>query len=247
MNGPVELVGVGDLGHAEQPGGDVRSGVGRQRRGIDRHGKAVILEHARRGQPDHTATDHRRFAMGRRERQPERHVCRAPGQRDAAAAVAVIVNDGLVAESLGADHEAGAAEGTQARDLLDDPVLGDIDLGQRRRPARSPATESCARANGSAPRCPAAPSAPPFNKRSPVPLRSSSFQPPSPVPRARSYSRTPTERNLLRRFRQPRPRRRESARAARRRAPRPCRALRLRPGHSRGSSPGYAASDTAAR
>ena len=52
--------------------------VGRQRRGVDGDGEAVVLEHPRRGQPDHAAADHRRLAVRRLEREPRRAMLAVP-------------------------------------------------------------------------------------------------------------------------------------------------------------------------
>src|SRR5262249_58829494 len=60
----------------------------------------------------------------------------APGQGTAAAAVAVIVDDGLVPKRLGAHDETRGAKGAQPRDLARDAILGNVDPAQRLDPFR---------------------------------------------------------------------------------------------------------------
>src|SRR4051812_20790769 len=61
-----------------------------------------------------------------------RQLRRAPAQGDPGAAVAVIVDQPFVTERLGADDEARAAIGTQARDGAYHTAFVDLDRGQRR-------------------------------------------------------------------------------------------------------------------
>lgn len=64
----------------------------------------------------------------------------APAQRDAGAAMAVIMDEPFVAQGLGPDDEALRAIGAQARDGADDPPGRDVDDRQAFRAARGAGT-----------------------------------------------------------------------------------------------------------
>ncbi len=134
---------VHDRGRRPLTPRDVRRGLGRQVLRVDRDFPAALLQEARAGQSHRAAAEDRESFLARRPRFVDGQLRGAPGERDAAAAVAVVVHDRLVADLLRADLEARSPVGAQADDGPDDPVLGDVSRrggsGQTREPARRPA------------------------------------------------------------------------------------------------------------
>jgi hypothetical protein len=105
--------------------------------GVDRHREAAPLELAGRRHPDDAGAQHRRPPLGVRQRHVGGHRRRAPRQRHARAAVAVVVDDGLGVELAGLEDEARRPVRTQAHGLADDALGGDPHQRQRHhRPAR---------------------------------------------------------------------------------------------------------------
>ena len=102
--------------------GDVGGGVGRQRLGVDGDRKARLLDEPRGGQPHHAGAEHRDRALMALQAEQGGELRRAPGQGDAGAAMAVIVDEALVAQRLGADDEAGGAIGAEARRRCGSPA-----------------------------------------------------------------------------------------------------------------------------
>src|SRR5262249_10964865 len=114
--------------------GDVRGGLGRKRRGVDGDGGAALEEEARRGQPDGAAAEDGDATRARFEDDPGGEVGGPPREGHAAAPVAVVVDEELVAELVGADDEARRAEGPKADDGAD--LAAGIDAHRRNDEAR---------------------------------------------------------------------------------------------------------------
>ena len=85
---------------------DVRRGVRRQLVGVDRDGKARLLDQPRGRQPHHPRADYCHRALMAGQTQVGCEPGGAPAQRDSRAAMTVIVHERLVAERLAADDEA---------------------------------------------------------------------------------------------------------------------------------------------
>ena len=126
-----ERVGVGCAPRAVHhrrgrplPARDVRGRLGREVLRVDRDLGAALLQQARGRQPHRAAAEHREARLSGLPRLVHGKLRRAPGQRDPAAAVAVVVDHGLVADLLRAHHEARRPERTEADDRPDDAVLG---------------------------------------------------------------------------------------------------------------------------
>ncbi len=122
----------------ELAAGDVGGRVGRQRLGVERDREARLLDQPRGGQAHHAGADHRDRAAMARQAELDREPRRAPGQGDARAAMAVIVDEALVAQRLGADDEARGAIGAQAGEGADDALGRDVDRRQAALPRRRP-------------------------------------------------------------------------------------------------------------
>jgi hypothetical protein len=127
------LVAIAEHGEGvELAAGDVRGRVGWKRRGVDRHRKAGFLHQPRSRQAHDAGAEHGdRLAL---PLQPElgRELGAAPAERNPAAAMAVIVDQALVAERLGADDEALAAVRPEAGDGADQPARIGVDRRKRR-------------------------------------------------------------------------------------------------------------------
>ena len=89
---------------------------------IDRYPGAAVLQGARGRQTDGAAPQHGAVGAADRAGEVGGEFRRAPGQRDPAAAVAVVMYQQLAAERLGSQHEAAGSERPQANDAADDPV-----------------------------------------------------------------------------------------------------------------------------
>ena len=126
----------------ELAAGDIRGRVRRKRRGVDRDRKAGLLHQPRRRQAHHAGADHRDRPAVALQAELGRELRRAPAQRDAGAAMAVIVDQPLVAELLRPDDEALAPVGPQAGDGADHPA--GVDLHRRERRAVRYAARPCA-------------------------------------------------------------------------------------------------------
>ena len=102
----------GDRVVAEQPkgvelaAGDIGGRVRRQRCGVDGDGKSRLLHQPRGREAHHARSDHRDRAAVALEAELGGEFRAAPAERDPAAAVAVIVDQALLAELVGADDEA---------------------------------------------------------------------------------------------------------------------------------------------
>ena len=124
----------------ELAAGDVRGRVGRQRLGVDGDREAGLLHEPRGGETHDAGAEHRDRALMALQAELDGELRRSPGEGDAGAAMAVIVDQPLVAQRLGADDEAGGAIGAQARDGADYPVGRDQHARQAacRRRRRAP-------------------------------------------------------------------------------------------------------------
>ena len=100
----------------------VRGRVRRHRHGVDGHCESAPLQLARGGEAHGAATDDRRPAAVVAEGHLGRHPARAPGERHAGAAVAVVVDHRGVVEPVGAQQEAGGAVRPQPDRGADDTV-----------------------------------------------------------------------------------------------------------------------------
>jgi hypothetical protein len=114
----------------ELAAGEVRGRVGRQRGGMDGDREAGLLDQPGRRQPHHARADHGDRPAMPLQAELGRELRAAPAQGDAGAAMAVIVDQPLVPERLGADDEAGGAVRPQARHRPDHPLGRDVDRGQ---------------------------------------------------------------------------------------------------------------------
>ena len=106
--------------------GDVRGRLWRQRRRVNRHRPAAVLQRSRRRKSDDAAAQHGR-ARGRAigdQIRGERGA--APRQAEASAAVSVIVHQHLRAERLRAKHESARAIGTQPDDRANNAPRVDV-------------------------------------------------------------------------------------------------------------------------
>jgi len=140
---------VHDRCWAPLPARDVRGRVGRQLLRVDRDLGPALLQEPRAGQAHGAAAEDGEALLSRLPGLLHRQLGAAPGERDPAAAVAVVVDDRLLAQLLRAHHEAGRSKRPQADDGADDPVLGDAHARQTPRwhgPDGRPA--SAARASG---------------------------------------------------------------------------------------------------
>ena len=100
----------------------VRRRVRRHRHGVDGHREPAPLQLARGGEAHGPAADDRGPAAVVGEGHLGRHPARAPRERHAGAAVAVVVDHGGVVEPVGAQQEAGGAVRAQPDRGADDPV-----------------------------------------------------------------------------------------------------------------------------
>jgi hypothetical protein len=108
----LNVLGCEDNGRRPLSACDVGCRVRRNTRGIDRHVPAAVLKNASRGKPDYAAADHGGAAGGARSQQIGGERRATPRQAKSAAAMPVVVNDGLVAEGLRTQHESVAAKGS---------------------------------------------------------------------------------------------------------------------------------------
>ena len=99
---------------------------------IDRHLHARPLRGNGRAQPNNAAPDDGHGVGQNRSGFFNRDVGRAPGQRPTAAAVAIVVNDELVADGLGVQPRSHGPEGPQAAPDVDDPLRTQAVRRQRR-------------------------------------------------------------------------------------------------------------------
>jgi hypothetical protein len=113
-------------------GGCCRADLGRPVLAVDAHAQAGALRDAGGGQADGTAADDGDVLLARRQDQRQCFLGRAPGQRPSAAAMAVVVDNGLAVEALGLDARALRAEGARGDGDVDDAVGAGADGGQRR-------------------------------------------------------------------------------------------------------------------
>ncbi len=124
--------GQGDAGmrreHACRPG---RTGLGQEVPGVDGHLGAGALGGDRRGQPERAAADHRHPLGAGGHRLANRDLGRAPRQRPAAAAVAVVVHHQRGPDLLGVEPGPRSPERTKA-DRQVEQALGAC--AQRREP-----------------------------------------------------------------------------------------------------------------
>lgn len=99
--------------------GDIRRGPGRQVPRINGHVPALAPHQDSACQTDGTAADDGAASTSGLKRELHREVGCAPGERDSSAAMAVVVHDGLVAESFRPDDESGAAKRPESGDSPD--------------------------------------------------------------------------------------------------------------------------------
>ena len=150
-----ERVGLGrapvsghDGGGAPLAARDVRGRVGREVFRIDRDLRPALLQQAGRGQTHRAAAQNREALLPGPPGLVHGQLRGAPGERDPATPVAVVVNDGRVAELFRPDHETRRPEGPEADHRPDDPVLRDVHPREAARPlgpcerASSPARAS---------------------------------------------------------------------------------------------------------
>ena len=97
----------------------VGSGQRRHFLRVDRWRKPAFLQEARGGQSHHSAADHGALAPAAAGRKIHGQLGGAPGERDAGAAMPVVVDHGLGIELLRAHHESRRAEGTQTHRAAD--------------------------------------------------------------------------------------------------------------------------------
>ena len=112
--------------------GNVGGGIRRQGLGVDRDRIAGLLDQPRRGKAERPGPDHRDRSTMARQAQVGRQLGAAPAQRDAGAAVTVVVDEPFVAERLGPNDEARSTIGPEARNRADYAVLIGKDPRQRR-------------------------------------------------------------------------------------------------------------------
>ena len=144
---------VHDRGRSPLAARDVRRRLGREVLGVDRDLGAALLQEARAGQAHGAAAEDRESLLSRRPRFVDGELGRAPGERDAAAAVAVVVDDGLVADLLRPDDEPRRPVRTEADDRPDDAVLRHVDAREAaRRLGPDEGAGAPARAGGRRPR-----------------------------------------------------------------------------------------------
>ena len=142
---------VHDRGRGPLAPRDVRGRVGREVFRVDRDLRSAQLQEARRGQPHRAAAENREALLAGLPGLVHRQLRGAPGERDPPAAVAVVVDDGGVAELLRPDHEPRRPKGPEADDSTDDAVLGYVhprEASRRLGPGERPS--SPARACGEA-------------------------------------------------------------------------------------------------
>src|SRR5262249_962032 len=83
---------------------------------------AGTLREDRSGEAKRTAADHRDRARTDRHRLAHGNRARAPGERPAAAAMTIVVDDELVADLLGVEPRARGAERTQADGYVEQAI-----------------------------------------------------------------------------------------------------------------------------
>src|SRR5262249_37880149 len=97
---------VHDRRRAPLPARDVRRRVGRQVLRVDRDLGAAPLQEAGSGEPDGAAAEDGEALLARLPGLVDRQLGGAPGERDPASTVAVVVDDSLVAHLLDLEAEA---------------------------------------------------------------------------------------------------------------------------------------------
>src|SRR4051794_8752373 len=95
--------------------------------------ETALLQYARRREPHDATPDHGAVAAGAFHPLVDRKLRGAPRERDAGAAVAVIVDDDFLPELLRAHYEPGRAEGAKSDDGADDSVGRDVDARKSER------------------------------------------------------------------------------------------------------------------
>ncbi len=114
--------------------GRVRRGVGWEVSGVNRDVPTSTLKQPRGGEAHHPAANHRRLARFDLRGLVNRQVRGPPGKGDSPAAVPIVVNHELVANSLGAKHEPRGPIGPEPNHGSNDPVTRDGDRSKPRRP-----------------------------------------------------------------------------------------------------------------
>jgi hypothetical protein len=104
----------------------VRRRVGRHRLRVDGDVEAAALELSRRRQTGGAASQDGRATGEVIERHLRRHLPRAPGERHARAAMAVVVNDRLVVELVRPQHETRRPLGPESDGRADHPIPGHV-------------------------------------------------------------------------------------------------------------------------
>jgi hypothetical protein len=113
--------------------GDVRRGFGRHVTRVDPHLESALLQHARRGQSDHTASEHGCVDVTLSADGISREQRGTPRQGDTCAAMPIAVNEHLALHLLASKREAGRPKRSQAGDRADDAPFVDQ---HRREPSR---------------------------------------------------------------------------------------------------------------
>ena len=103
-------------------GGPRRPDLRRPLLGVNRNLGSRTLQQNRRGQTQRAASDNSNILLAHRHRFFDRDTARSPGKRPAAAAMPVVMDDGLVADALDLQARTRRAEWPQAHRDAKNPV-----------------------------------------------------------------------------------------------------------------------------